>query len=216
MNAVELLNVSKILKRKEILKNIDLSLESGKVYGFFGHNGSGKSMLFRVISGLITPTEGEVTVFGKKIGKDAMFPDSLGIIIETAGFWPHYTGFENLKTLAEIKNIVSDDKIRESISRVGLDPSDKRTFNKFSLGMKQRLGIAQAIMEEPKLLIFDEPTNALDEDGIALFNNIVKQEVKRGATVLIANHNKDELKLLCGRFFKMNDGRLEEADGDSI
>lgn len=144
MSVIEIEHLTKKLKGRVILSDINLSLESGAAYGFYGHNGSGKSMLFRAISGLIRPTEGTVTVFGKKIGEDVSFPDSLGLIIESVGFWPYYTGFENLKTLASIKNVISDADIRCAIQRVGLDPNDKRTYSKYSLGMKQRLGIAQA------------------------------------------------------------------------
>jgi ABC-2 type transport system ATP-binding protein len=212
MIAVEFKNVSKKLKEKLILSDITFSLEAGKIYGFYGHNGSGKSMLFRAIAGLIRPTSGEVIVFGKRIGVDVSFPEDLGLIIETVGFWPHYTGFENLKTLASIKNTISDDDIKDSIIRVGLDPYEKRSYSKYSLGMKQRLGIAQAIMEKPNLILLDEPTNALDEDGVKLVTNIINEEVERGATVLITNHNKEELKLLCSKFFKMNDGKIKEMD----
>lgn len=213
MKAVEISNMSKIIKGKNILSHINLSLDSGEGYGLYGHNGSGKSMLLRAIAGLIHPTEGTVTVFGKKIGEDISFPESLGLIIESVGFWPYYTGFENLKTLASIKNTISDVDIKLAIERVGLDPDDKRTYSKYSLGMKQRLGIAQAIMEKPGLILLDEPTNALDEDGVELVRAVVREEIDRGATVLIASHNKEDLSLLCSKFFKMNDGVLKETEG---
>lgn len=213
MKAVEIGNMSKIIKGKNILSHINLSLDSGEGYGLYGHNGSGKSMLLRAIAGLIHPTEGTVTVFGKKIGEDISFPESLGLIIESVGFWPYYTGFENLKTLASIKNTISDVDIKLAIERVGLDPDDKRTYSKYSLGMKQRLGIAQAIMEKPDLILLDEPTNALDEDGVELVRAVVREEIDRGATVLIASHNKEDLSLLCSKFFKMNDGVLKETEG---
>lgn len=210
MNAVEIKNYTKKLKGRLILKDITLSLEQGGIFGFYGHNGSGKSMLFRAIAGLIHPTSGEISVFGKKIGEDISFPESIGLVIETVGFWPFNTGFQNLKTLASIKKVITDDEIKNAIKRVGLDPDDKRTYGKYSLGMKQRLGIAQAIMEKPELILLDEPTNALDDDGIALVRNIIKEEQKRGATILIASHNLEELSLLCNRFFKMSDGVLKE------
>lgn len=213
MKAVEISNMSKIIKGKNILSHINLSLDSGEGYGLYGHNGSGKSMLLRAIAGLIHPTEGTVTVFGKKIGEDISFPESLGLIIESVGFWPYYTGFENLKTLASIKNTISDVDVKLAIERVGLDPDDKRTYSKYSLGMKQRLGIAQAIMEKPNLILLDEPTNALDEDGVELVRAVVREEIDRGATVLIASHNKEDLSLLCSKFFKMNDGALKETEG---
>ena len=211
MTAVKIENMTKIIKGKTILSNINLTLESGGVYGFYGHNGSGKSMLFRAIAGLIRPTEGTVTVFGKKIGEEVSFPESMGLVIESVGFWPYYTGFENLKTLASIQHKISDDEVKQAIRRVGLDPDDKRTYRKYSLGMKQRLGIAQAVMEKPDLLLLDEPTNALDEDGIAQIRKLIQEEQERGATVLIASHNKEDLALLCGKFYQMNDGELTEG-----
>ena len=210
MPVVEIKHYTKKLKGKTILSDINLMLEAGSVNGFYGRNGSGKSMLFRAIAGLIHPTEGTVIVFGKKIGEDVSFPESMGLIIESVGFWPYYTGFENLKILASIKNTISDTEIRRAMERVGLDPDDKRTYSKYSLGMKQRLGIAQAVMEKPDLILLDEPTNALDEDGVKQVRTIIQEETKRGACVLIASHSKEDLTLLCGRFFKMDDGNLTE------
>ena len=212
MDAVKICEFTKILKGREVLKDINLTLKQGTVNGLFGHNGSGKSMLMRAISGLIYPTKGSVTVFGKELGKDISFPSSMGIVIENVGFWPYYTGFENLKTLAAIKNKITDDQIKHSIQRVGLDPEDKRTYRKYSLGMKQRLGIAQAIMEEPELLMLDEPTNALDDDGIEKIRQIIHEENERGATIVLASHNKEDLRLLCDHFYKMNDGCLAEGE----
>lgn len=211
MSVVEIKHYTKKLKRKVILSDINLSLEAGGTYGFYGHNGSGKSMLFRAIAGLIHPTEGSVKVFGKKISEEVSFPESMGLVIESVGFWPYYTGFENLKILASIRHTISDDEIRGAITRVGLEPKDKRTYAKYSLGMKQRLGIAQAIMEKPNLILLDEPTNALDEDGVKQVRAIIQEESERGACILIASHNREDLTLLCRRFFRMDDGRLTET-----
>lgn len=208
MEAIRLVNVNKVIKGRHILKDINFSLDKGKIYGFFGRNGSGKTMLFRLISGLIKPTSGEVYVFGKKLGSDISFPESLGIIIESIGFWPQFTGFENLKILASIKSKISDEQITKAIKKVGLDPEDKRLYSKYSLGMKQRLGIAQAIMEEPDLIILDEPTSAIDEEGVQLVRQILIEEKKRGATILIASHNKEDINLLSDEKFKMDNGRL--------
>jgi len=208
VNAVEITGLSKILKGHAVLNNINISLERGKIHGFFGRNGSGKTMLFRAICGLIKPTSGSIYVYGKKLGKEISFPESLGVIIDSVGFWPHYTGFRNLKFLAAIKNIISDDDIRNAIRRVGLDPDDKRAYKKYSMGMKQRLGIAQAIMEKPNLIILDEPTNALDEEGITLIRNILKEEKERGATILIASHNKEDIELLADYKYKVEQGRV--------
>lgn len=210
MLAVDMHDYTKIIKKREILKNVNLQLEAGGIYGLYGHNGSGKSMLIRAISGLIMPTSGSVSVFGKEVGKEIPFPDEMGLIIENVGFWPHYTGFENLKALASIRGKLTDGEIRDVIARVGLDPMDKRAYRKYSLGMKQRLGIAQAVMEQPKLLLLDEPTNALDEDGVALVRKIIREENDRGATVILASHNQEDLTSLCAKFYKMNDGVLKE------
>jgi len=208
MKAVQVINLNKVIRNHQILKNINLSLDKGKIYGFFGRNGSGKTMLFRSICGLIKPTSGEIITFDKKLGVDISFPESLGVIIESVGLWPQYTGFFNLKLLASIKNIISDEDIKNSIKRVGLDSDGKKIYKKYSLGMKQRLGIAQAIMEKPDLIILDEPTNALDEDGIILVRNILREERDRGATILIASHNKEDIDLLSDEKFKMDNGVL--------
>lgn len=215
MKSVELINLNKTIKGKEILNNINLTLEKGKVYGFFGRNGSGKTMLFRAICGLIKPTSGEIRVNGKRLHKEISFPESVGVIIESPGFWSYYTGFENLKVLAGIKNKITDNEIKKALEKVGLDPEDKRTFKKYSLGMKQRLAIAQAIMERPELIILDEPTNALDEEGINLVRNILLEEKLRGATILIASHNKEDIEILSDYKYKMSDGKLQEFNKEA-
>ena len=214
MEQIVVKEATKRLRNRIVLDNVSLTLDQGGIYGFFGSNGSGKTMLFRAICGLIRLTNGEIDVFGEKIGVDASFPKNLGVIIETVGFWGEYTGFKNLKMLAAIRNKINDDKIKTAISRVGLDPYDRRSFKKYSLGMKQRLAIAQAVMEYPELLVLDEPTNALDEDGVELIRNVILEEQQRGATVLIASHNKEDIKSLCSRQFKMTEGKLEEAEED--
>jgi ABC-2 type transport system ATP-binding protein len=211
MDKIVVKNAVKVLKGRTVLNNVSFSVDKGGIYGFFGSNGSGKTMLFRAICGLIRLTSGEIDVFGQKIGVDVSFPKNLGVIIESLGFWDDYTGFKCLKMLASIRKVIGDADIRNAMERVGLDPDDRRTFKKYSLGMKQRLAIAQAIMEHPDLLILDEPTNALDEDGVALMHNIFAEEQKRGATILIASHNKEDLSC-CSRKFKMIDGLLAEAE----
>lgn len=210
MKSVEVINVSKTIGNIKILDNINLNLEKGKIYGFFGRNGSGKTMLFRAICGLIKPTLGEIKINGKTLHRDISFPESVGVIIESPGFWNHYTGFENLKMLASIKQLITDEKIKQALAKVGLDPEDKRTFKKYSLGMKQRLAIAQAIMEQPDLLVLDEPTNALDEEGVELTRKILLEEKNRGATILIASHNKDDIEILSDLKFRISDGTLAE------
>ncbi|MDR3136861.1 MAG: ATP-binding cassette domain-containing protein [Coriobacteriales bacterium] len=203
-------NASKVIKGHAVLSNVSVNLKRGGIYGFFGLNGSGKTMLFRAIAGLVRLDSGTIRVFGEAIGENSSFPKSLGIIIEAVGFWEEYTGFRNLKLLASIKHQIDDNEICAALARVGLDPSDKRTYRKYSLGMKQRLGIAQAIMERPELLILDEPTNALDTDGLLTVLEIIKEQQQRGATVLIASHNVADLEELCERRFKMHEGSLSE------
>lgn len=208
MSSIILKNVNKSIKGMPILQDINLILEEGKIYGFIGVNGSGKSMLFRAISGLIKIDSGSIEVFGEKIGKDVSFPSNLGILIDEGGFWNDLTAFENLKNLAAIKQKVDNDTIRKTIERVGLNPDDKRTYRKFSLGMKQRLSIAQAIMESPNLLILDEPTNALDADGIELIYNILIEEKNKGTTILIASHNKEDINNLSDKVFELYEGKI--------
>ena len=203
---------TKILKGRTVLDHVNLELETGKCYGFYGPNGCGKSMLFRAVAGLIHPTAGSVSVFDQVHGKDCSFPQSMGLIIENVGFWPYYTGFENLKMLASIRNEITENDIRETLTRVGLDPDDTRTYKKYSLGMKQRLAIAQAVMERPKLIILDEPTNALDKKGVQLVWNLIREERERGATILIASHNQEDLQQMCSDFFEMYEGRLEKGE----
>lgn len=200
--------LSKEIKKQPILQNIDLSLQKGMIYGFRGKNGSGKTMLFRALCGLILPTEGRVEVAGEKLGKDVSFPQSVGVLIEYPGFLNSYTGFKNLKILAGLTNKIDDERIRESIRLVGLDPDDKRKYRKYSLGMKQRLGIAQAIMEEPDLIILDEPTNALDSDGVEEFKKLLLSLKRKDKCILIASHDKEELDYLSDEIFVMENGKI--------
>jgi len=211
MGYLEVTNLSKNIGQNEILKNINLNLEKGTIYGFFGRNGSGKTMLFRALCGLIKPTSGTITINNKVLHRDISFPESIGVIIESPGFWDHYTGFENLKVLSSIKNIIGDEDIRKSIKRVGLDPDDRRIYKKYSLGMKQRLAIAQAIMERPDIIILDEPTNSLDENGVQLVREILLEEKKRGALILIASHNKDDIDILSDVKYKVDDGAVIQS-----
>jgi len=209
MSYIKVINLHKTIKKIEILNNINLELEKGKIYGFYGRNGSGKSMLFRAISGLIIPTKGDVYVNGKHISKDRSFPESMGLIIENVGFWPWYTGFKCLKLLSSIKNIINNDDIINTLNRVDLDPYSKKTYKQYSLGMKQKLGIAQAIMEKPELIILDEPTNALDVESIDNIRKILNEERERGATILIASHNMDDINMLSDEKFSIDKGILK-------
>lgn len=214
MNAIKIKNLTKVIKGQSVLKDINLNLVENKIYGFFGRNGSGKTMLFRAIAGLIKPTKGEIFIFGKQLGKDYSFPPDIGIIIENVGFWPQYTGFENLKLLASIRKRISDNDIKNAIKDVGLEPNDKRIYKKYSLGMKQRLGIAQALMEKPQLIVLDEPTNGLDNDGISSFRELLLKEKKRGATILLTSHNKEDINLLSDEKYYLEDGKCFKKSED--
>lgn len=200
-------NLYKEINGNAILDNINLSIEEGKIYGVIGRNGSGKSMLFKAICGLIRPTRGEIFVFDKPIHKGEL-PENTGAIIENPGFLTQYSAFKNLKMLASIKNVINDNDIKEVISLLGLNPEDHKPVKKFSLGMKQRLGIAQAIMEKPKLLILDEPMNALDEDGVDLVRNLLLDLKKKSVTILLASHNKEDIEILCDEVYSMRSGKL--------
>ena len=197
-------NISKKIRGKVILDNIDLTLTSGNVYGFVGRNGSGKTMLFRALSGLMKIDTGIIYLDDRILGKDFSVLPSLGMIIENTGMYPEYTGFTNLKILAGIKKIIGKEQIKETLNRVGLLPDDKRTVRKYSLGMKQRLAIAQAIMEKPDIIMLDEPTNGLDEKGVQLIREIIAQEKERGALLLLASHSAEDIKLLSDEVFHIS------------
>ena len=205
---VRLEDYCKSFKSAEVLKNINLTLESGKVIGLKGKNGSGKTMLMRAISGLILPTSGKVYINDKELGRHISFPPSIGILIENPSFISNYTGFKNLKILASIQNRISDDEIRDAIRKVGLDPDDKRTFKKYSLGMKQRLGIAAAIMERPDIVILDEPINALDEAGAGLIKGLLDELKANGSLIIIACHDTEELNYLSDEIYRIYDGEI--------
>lgn len=201
-------HVAKTMKGVDVLTDISMILNSGKIFGFRGVNGSGKTMLMRVISGLVRPTKGTVTIDGKVLGKDLSFPPSVGALIENPAFLGGCSGFENLKILASIRNRVSSDEIRETITRVGLDPENKKAFKKYSLGMKQRLGIAAAVLERPDLILLDEPTNALDEDGAAMVQRVIQEERERGALIILSCHDPRVLSSLADEIYHIQEGRL--------
>lgn len=203
-------NYNKLIKKKEILTDINLTFESGKIYGLHGHNGSGKTMFLRAICGLILPTSGSVTVDGKTVGKDIEFPDSVGVIIENMSLIPEYTGFKNLQLLAGIKKKIGDSEIRDTLISVGLDPDDKRKVKEYSLGMKQKLNFAQAIMEKPELLLLDEPTNAMDVQTVEKVRSILVEMKEKGTLIIIASHNKEDLDALCDEFIDICDGKIQK------
>jgi len=201
-------SVSLIIKKTEILKSISIEFEKGKIHGLIGRNGSGKTMLMKCICGFVKPTNGTIIVDGKQIGKDCDFPENVGIIIETPGFIPYYSGYKNLKLLADLNKKINSDKIKESMKQVGLDPNLKRHVKKYSLGMKQRLGLAQAIMENPDLLILDEPMNGLDKDGVADMREYLLDLKKQGKTIIIASHSSEDIEILCDTVCEMDKGVL--------
>ena len=204
-------NVSLKIKKDTILRDINVEFERGKIHGIIGRNGSGKTMLMKCICGFIRPTEGEITVAGKRIGADCDFPESVGVIIETPEFIPYYTGFKNLKLLADIRHKISDEDIRRSIELVELDPKLKKSVKKYSLGMRQRLGLAQAIMENPDLLILDEPMNGLDKDGVGEMRKYLLDLKSQGKTILIASHSAEDIDVLCDSVVEMDKGRMERV-----
>lgn len=209
---IEVRNLSKTIKGATVLNGVDLSLEGGRVYGLRGKNGSGKTMLMRALAGLIRPTVGEVIVDGRPLAAGE-FPPSVGIMIENPAFVGKYTGFRNLKYLAGIRNEIGDIDIERVLAEVGLDPHDKRTFKKYSLGMKQRLGIACAVMENPELLLLDEPINALDPAGVEMVQRLVARQKERGAIVVVACHDAEELDDLADEIYLMAEGRIVGHEG---
>ena len=210
MNAIAVKNLTKKFKEATVLDNISVDFEQGKVHGLIGRNGSGKTMLMKCICGIVPYKIGEIRVNDKLIGKDVDIPSNVGVIIETPGFLPNYSGFNNLKFLAKISNKIGAKEIRNAISSVGLNPDDKKHVGKYSLGMRQRLGLAQAIMENPELLILDEPMNGLDKDGVKDMRQYLLDLKAQGKTILIASHSAEDIDVLCDTVCEMDKGRLEK------
>lgn len=205
---VEIKNYCKSIKSRPILNNVSYNFEYGKIYGLYGHNGSGKTMLLRAIAGLLVPDSGSVVIDGKVLHKDMSFPPSIGIVIENMNLLPQYNAFDNLKILGKIKKTATDEDIKTALERVGLKSDLK--VKKFSLGMKQRLNIAQAVFEKQKIILLDEPTNALDNDGVHLIYKLLKEEKERGALVVITTHHKEDLEEVCDVVLEMTEGELHE------
>lgn len=206
---IEVHDLSKKLKKNNVLQNITYTFEKGRIYGLVGKNGSGKTMLLRAIAGLIIPTEGSVTINEKVLHKDISFPPSIGIIIENLELLPQFDAETNLKILAAIKKTASLEDIQHAIKRLELDRFGTLKVRKYSLGMKQRLNIAQAIFEKPEIILLDEPTNAIDEKGVERVLDILKEERERGATIIIATHNKEDVFPICDEVIEISNGRLK-------
>ena len=207
-SAIIIENLRKSFGEEEILHGICREFETGKIHGIVGNNGSGKTVMMKCICGFLRPDEGHVFVNGLEVGKDIDFPEDMGIIIETPGFLPGVTGMKNLKLLASLRGIADDRRIRQTIERVGLASKLRKPVSKYSLGMRQRLGIAQAIMEDPSLLILDEPFNGLDKHGVAKIRSLIKELRAEGKTILLASHNQADIDELCDTVCEMDAGYM--------
>ena len=210
---IELISVSKTIKNQVILDDVSFQLDKGGIYGFVGRNGSGKSMLFKAICGFLELDHGTVQVAGKQLGKDIDFPNSMGVIIEKPALIPYMTGMENLMLLASIRKMITKEAIKKAMELVELDPNSRKKVRAYSLGMKQRLAIAQAIMEEPDLLILDEPMNALDQQMTKRVKELLKQEQQRGCTILLCSHIAGDVEELCDQLYEIENGSVKMIGG---
>lgn len=205
---IEIKDLTKSFDGVEVLSHISMTLESGKIYGLVGRNGSGKTMLMKHILGFVSPTSGTITIDGKVLGKDIDAPDNIGAIIENPGFLPGYSGFRNLKMLASIRHKISDEEIKNAIRLVGLDPEIKKHVGKYSLGMRQRLGLAQALMEHPDILLLDEPLSGLDNDGVQEMYQILLKQREEGKLIVVASHSSEDIRVLCDEIFHFDKGKM--------
>lgn len=206
---IEVQNVVKRFRDQMVLKNVSISFEKGKIHGIVGRNGSGKTVLFKCICGLMHPEEGVILVNGKRVGRDVDMPEDIGAIIEAPGFLPNYSGYKNLRFLANIRRKIGKEEILNVLKTVGLDPESRKHVGKYSLGMRQRLGIAQAIMEDPEILILDEPMNGLDNAGVQDIRALLLELKAQGKTILLASHNHEDIAALCDTVHEMDGGVLE-------
>lgn len=211
MSVIDVKNVSKKWGNNTVLNTVNLTTERSEIIGIIGHNGSGKTVLMKCICGFITPDSGEITVSGKRLGKDIDIPKNIGLIIETPGFLPNFSGFSNLWQLAKIRGKIGKNEVREVMKTVGLNPYDRKHVGKYSLGMRQRLGIAQAIMENPDILILDEPMNGLDKGGVEDMRELLLKLKSNGKTMIIASHNSVDIDVLCDKVFEITKGELKQV-----
>ncbi|WP_418596890.1 ATP-binding cassette domain-containing protein [Hominenteromicrobium sp.] len=205
---IEVQNVVKRFRDQVVLKNVSISFEKGQIHGIVGRNGSGKTVLFKCICGLMHPEEGVILVNGKRVGRDVDMPEDIGAIIEAPGFLPNYSGYKNLRFLANIRRKIGKEEIVNVLKTVGLDPESRKHVGKYSLGMRQRLGIAQAIMEDPEILILDEPMNGLDNAGVQDIRALLLELKAQGKTILLASHNHEDIAALCDTVHEMDGGVL--------
>ena len=206
---IEVQNVVKRFRDQVVLKNVSISFEKGQIHGIVGRNGSGKTVLFKCICGLMHPEEGVILVNGKRVGRDVDMTEDIGAIIEAPGFLPNYSGYKNLRFLANIRRKIGKEEILNVLKTVGLDPESRKHVGKYSLGMRQRLGIAQAIMEDPEILILDEPMNGLDNAGVQDIRALLLELKAQGKTILLASHNHEDIAALCDTVHEMDGGVLE-------
>ena len=207
-DVIRVMDVSKSFGEETVLHHISYDFKEGRIYGIVGNNGSGKTVLMKCICGFLIPDSGEITVNYKRIGKDMDFPQDTGIIIETPGFLPNLTGMRNLELLASLRKKIDKKAVAEAIRAVGLDPEMKKPVSKYSLGMRQRLGIAQAIMEDPDILLLDEPLNGLDNEGVEEIRKVLLSLKEKGKLIILASHSKEDIQILCDTVFRMDHGKI--------
>lgn len=208
---IDVKNVTKKYREYTVVNNVSLTVEKGNIVGLIGRNGSGKTVLMKMICGLAAPTSGEISVNNSIVGKDIDIPDNIGVIIETPGFLPNFSAYSNLMQLAKINRKIGKTEVYNAIKKVGLNPDDKKHVGKFSLGMRQRLGLAQAIMEDPELLILDEPMNGLDKESVSEIREYLMELRKSGKTILLTSHSAEDINVLCDEVFEMNKGNISKV-----
>ena len=207
---IVVIGVNKSFGKEKVLRDVKLIIPSGKIYGVVGNNGSGKTVLMKCICGFMLPDSGKIYVGGQQVGRDCDFPDSLGIIIETPGFLPYLTGYQNLKILASLKAKIGKKEIIDALEKVGLKPTLRKPVSKYSLGMRQRLGIAQVLMEDPDFILLDEPMNGLDNEGVVQMRELFIKLKQQGKTFLVVSHNRDDIEALCDEVYEMDAGMLKK------
>lgn len=201
-------SITKTYGDNEVLSNISVEFDTGKIYGLVGRNGCGKTMLMKCICGFVKPTTGKIVIDGKLLGKDMDVPENLGVIIENPGFIPNYSGYKNLRLLAAVRGKIGKEEIYEYMEMIGLDARNRKHVGKYSMGMRQKLGIVQAIMEKPEILLLDEPMNGLDHKSVGLVRDIIRKTADNGALVLLSSHNQEDIDTLCDVVYRMEDGKI--------